>query len=87
MLCWETPGYCAQGDAEPMSADEIQSLHDRLSNWGRWGSDDQLGTLNFVTAEVTEAATSTVRSGRTVSCARPLPPNPVQTTPRQLSTT
>jgi kynurenine formamidase len=56
-----------------MSADEVLSLHDRLSNWGRWGSDDQLGTLNFVTAEVTEAATSTVRSGRTVSCARPLP--------------
>ena len=38
--------------------------------------DDQLGTLNFVTAEVTAAAASTVRSGQTVSCARPLPTQP-----------
>jgi kynurenine formamidase len=59
-----------------MSADEVLGLHDRLSNWGRWGPDDQLGTLNFITAEVTAASTSSVRSGRTVSCARPLPTQP-----------
>jgi len=61
---------------EPMSADEVSSLHTRLSNWGRWGPDDQLGTLNFVTSEVTAAAVSTVRSGQTISCARPLPTQP-----------
>jgi kynurenine formamidase len=59
-----------------MSADEVSSLHTRLSNWGRWGPDDQLGTLNFVTSEVTAAAVSTVRSGQTISCARPLPTQP-----------
>jgi kynurenine formamidase len=51
-------------------------LHARLSNWGRWGPDDQLGTVNFVTPEVTAAAASTVQSGRTVSCSRPLPTQP-----------
>jgi kynurenine formamidase len=56
-----------------MSTDEVRSLHDRLSNWGRWGPNDQLGTLNFITAEVTAAAASAVLSGQTVSCARPLP--------------
>ncbi len=61
---------------QPLSEDEVSDLHARLSNWGRWGSDDQLGTLNFVTAEVTAAAASTVRSGQTVSCARPLPTQP-----------
>ena len=59
-----------------MSTDGVLSLHGQLSNWGRWGSDDQLGTLNFVTAEVTAAAATTVRSGLTVSCARPLPTQP-----------
>ena len=54
----------------------MHDLHQRLSNWGRWGPDDQLGTLNFVTADVTAAAASLVRSGRTVSCARPLPTQP-----------
>jgi kynurenine formamidase len=61
---------------QPLSEDEVSGLHEQLSNWGRWGSDDQLGTLNFITAEITSAAASTVRSGRTVSCARPLPTQP-----------
>ncbi|MGA3146767.1 MAG: cyclase family protein [Acidimicrobiales bacterium] len=64
-----------------MSTDEVRSLHDRLSNWGRWGPDDQLGTLNFITAEVTAAAASAVLSGQTVSCARPLPTQPAPDNP------
>ena len=27
-----------------------------LSNWGRWGSDDELGTLNLITLEKRRAA-------------------------------
>jgi len=68
--------YSGQMEREPLSTDEVLDLHDRLSNWGRWGPDDQLGTLNFVTPEVTTAAVSAVRSGQTVSCARPLPTDP-----------
>ena len=65
-----------------MAPADVVALHDRLSNWGRWGPDDQLGALNLITPEVTAAAAATVRSGRTVSCARPLntepaPDNPV----------
>ena len=61
---------------QPMSADEVGSLHQRLSNWGRWGPEDQLGTLNFVTAELIADAASSVESGQTVSCSRPLPTEP-----------
>jgi kynurenine formamidase len=66
-----------------MSTEEVHQLHNRLSNWGRWGTDDQLGTLNFITAGVTAAAASAVVSGQTVSCARPLPtqPGPDNTNP------
>ncbi len=43
-----------------------------LSNWGRWGEDDVLGTLNLVgPAEVLEAV-ATVEHGRTISCTLPL---------------
>ena len=41
-----------------------------LSNWGRWGEDDQLGTLNLLSAEKTRRAAGLVREGATVSCAR-----------------
>jgi kynurenine formamidase len=57
---------------------------DELSNWGRWGPDDQRGTLNLITPEITRRAIQTVQEGQTVSCARrisyeggpdsPLPP-------------
>jgi hypothetical protein len=38
-----------------------------LSNWGRWGGADELGTLNLVTPERVTAAAQLVRSGRAIS--------------------
>ena len=38
-------------------------------NWGRWGPDDELGTLNFVTAEKVARAAGLVRRGKTISLA------------------
>ena len=35
-----------------------------VSNWGRWGSDDELGTLNFITADKVAQAAALVRHGR-----------------------
>ena len=37
---------------------EILAYFDTLSNWGRWGGEDRLGTLNYVTPDVTVAAAS-----------------------------
>jgi kynurenine formamidase len=55
-----------------MTAADVLAFHETLSNWGRWGGEDQLGALNLISPEVTAAAAATVRSGRSVSCARPL---------------
>ena len=41
-------------------------MMDSLSNWGRWGDDDQLGTLNYVTPEVRRAAALLVTEGVSV---------------------
>ncbi len=60
----------------PLTAEDIAGFHKTLSNWGRFGEKDQLGTLNLITPEKRAAAAARVRSGRTVSCARPLPTDP-----------
>jgi kynurenine formamidase len=48
---------------------DVLGYFDKLSNWGRWGDDDELGTLNLITDEVRLAAARAVRHGRSVSCA------------------
>jgi kynurenine formamidase len=55
----------------PTEQDVLRML-DKLSNWGRWGTDDQLGTLNLVTPEHRRRAAALVRDGVSVSCARPI---------------
>lgn len=45
-----------------------------LSNWHRWGPEDEIGTANFVTPEVVVAAARLVRTGRVWSLAIPLNP-------------
>jgi kynurenine formamidase len=64
--------YSPAVPSEPMATAAVLAFHRSLSNWGRWGDDDQLGALNLITPEVTAAAAATVARGRSVSCARSL---------------
>src|SRR3954467_12593898 len=50
---------------------ELRELARRVSNWGRWGPDDQHGTLNLITPEVALRGVHAVRTGRTFSLAIP----------------
>jgi len=58
---------------------EFHDIAKRVNNWGRWGEDDETGTLNLVTDEVVRAAAGTVRGGRRVPLALPLQQDGVQT--------
>ena len=49
---------------------EFKRLCEDVSNWGRWGPEDDAGTLNLITPEKTLAALSVARRGRTVPLAR-----------------
>jgi len=51
---------------------QVQEFFRTLSNWGRWGPDDELGTMNLVTPEKVREAARLVSSGETVSCALPI---------------
>jgi kynurenine formamidase len=55
-----------------MTEAEVIDLFDRCSNWGRWGADDELGTLNLITREKRVAALAGTRRGRCVSIGRDL---------------
>ncbi len=54
---------------EKLDARTVREWGERYSNWGRWGADDQRGTLNFITPERVLAACALPRTGRVVSCA------------------
>jgi kynurenine formamidase len=55
-----------------LTDEEIVTLFDRCSNAGRWGTDDELGTLNYVTDTKRRAAAALVKHGRGVSIGRDL---------------
>ena len=66
---------------EELNAQTVREWGERYSNWGRWGDDDQLGTLNFITRERVLAACSIPSAGRVISCALPFHPPPVGSSP------
>jgi hypothetical protein len=57
--------------------DRVEGYFKELNNWGRWGHDDQLGTVNLITPAKQAQAQRLVRKGRTVSLARDVIPRPV----------
>ncbi|MGI5436021.1 cyclase family protein [Streptomyces shenzhenensis] len=59
--------------------DEFHAIAKRVNNWGRWGADDEIGTLNLITDEAVREAAAGVRSGRRVALALPLREDGVQT--------
>ncbi|MGV0790022.1 cyclase family protein [Mycolicibacterium sp. XJ2] len=48
------------------SMSEFRRVADEVRNWGRWGDDDELGTLNFITPEKVAEAASLVKKGTVI---------------------
>lgn len=73
-----------------MSDPIVDGLIRDVSNWGRWGADDQIGTLNYLTPAVRTAGAALVREGRPISLALPLdreglqPPADVRLNPQHV---
>ena len=53
----------------PRNAGEFDELFQRVSNWGRWGKDDQLASANLVTAAKRRQAIALVKDATSVSLA------------------
>ncbi|MEE8325407.1 MAG: cyclase family protein [candidate division NC10 bacterium] len=74
----------AQASAE-LTEQDVDRWMTELSNWGRWGKDDQLGAVNLITPQKRKQAAALVREGISISLARPLDkekavdnPNPLE---------
>lgn len=63
------------GIDSPPNIDTVRALGERLSNWGQWGPDDQIGTLNHLDDATRAAAAASVRTGRCISLAIPFDEN------------
>ena len=59
-----------------VTIDKLKQWEKELSNWGRWGKDDQRGLLNLITPEKTKSALALVREAKTVT----LQINPIKKT-------
>jgi kynurenine formamidase len=58
--------FCAIAVAGALSA--------QANNWGKWGPNDEVGTLNYITPEVVRQAAALVKQGKVYSLAIPLDP-------------
>ena len=56
-----------------LSDAQLEDLFQRCSNQGRWGDNDERGTLNLIDEAVRRRAAALVREGVAVSLGRPLP--------------
>jgi hypothetical protein len=50
-----------------VTLDTLKRWEKELSNWGRWGKEDQRGLLNLITPEKTKQALALVKEARTVT--------------------
>jgi kynurenine formamidase len=50
-------------------------LGKELSNWGRWGDDDEIGTLNFVTPQKRVRSAQMVKTGKSFDLGMPFDKN------------
>lgn len=52
-------------------ADMVRETGLKYRNWGKWGTDDELGTLNYITPEAIVGAARLVKRGKVFSLAIP----------------
>lgn len=81
-LAWWSPSIAAQQDT--VTKELVDKWMTDLSNWGRWGADDQRGTLNLITPEKRKAALKLVRDGISVSLAHTIEKDQAPDSPRPL---
>ena len=62
----------SQSTYVPVTKAQVDRWMNELSNWGRWGKDDQLGALNLITPAKRTQAMSLAKSGVVVSLEQPI---------------
>src|ERR1700676_5329819 len=58
-----------QSSHRDLTKADIERMMTELSNWGRWGRDDQLGAVNLITPAKRKQAAALAKEGVTISMA------------------
>jgi kynurenine formamidase len=66
-----------------MSTETVRELALRVRNWGKWGPDDEIGTLNYITPDIIARASQLVTTGKVFALGIPLQRNGPQSGTRQ----
>ena len=64
------PDSLGQNAAHETTPEDFTRLMKELSNWNRWGVDDQMGAVNLITPAKRKQAVQLVREGASFSMAR-----------------
>src|SRR5712692_8163543 len=62
----------AMAQSPALTKSGVDAMMKELSNWGRWGKDDQIGAVHLITPAVRKAAAGLVKDGVAVSLSRRL---------------
>ena len=66
---------------EVWTPQRMRDVFEKVKNWGRWGTDDESGALNYITAEKRLDAARSITIGESISCSLNLPVNPAADNP------
>jgi kynurenine formamidase len=64
-----------------VTVERAAELFEHAKQWGRWGADDQRGSLNLLTPDLVKRSAALVQDGVVVSCGRELPVRPAVDNP------
>src|SRR4249919_366476 len=64
-----TPAAQSSSSSHNVTPQQYERWKKDLSNWGRWGKDDEIGTLNLITPSKRKQAAGLVKEGVSVSLA------------------
>jgi kynurenine formamidase len=70
VLVWISAGFALAQSGKSVNAAMVEKWMTELSNWGRWGKEDQMGAVNLITPAKRKQAAGLVKDGVSVSLAR-----------------
>jgi kynurenine formamidase len=79
-----SPAQAQSASNHNATRQDFDSLMKELSNWGRWGKDDQMGAVNLITPAKRKQALASVKEGFSVSMAHTAETEPAIDNPRPI---
>jgi len=75
----------AQQKLSSVSKEQFDKWMTELSNWGRWGKDDQLGAVNLITPAKRREAAALVKTGTSVPLSHLITAKPLADVPAEIT--